>query len=174
VSNRDVAGSSGEAQGGGAVLDEGVPPRLSRAARARLGVRTVLRIVTGRQEPANPIRIIRMLRILAVAEATAFLTLLTVGVVHAVTGGWGTELFIMGNVHGAVFTTYLVIITVCHRIVRWGPVMLLLVLLAGFVPGGGLMVERWALAAPGRDPQGTASEEDRRRRRGRRARVRRG
>ena len=72
-------------------------------------------------------------------------------VVHGVTGGAGWELFVMGNVHGAVFTSYLVIITVCHRIVRWGPLMLLMVLLAGFIPGGGLMVERWALAAPARE-----------------------
>jgi integral membrane protein len=151
------------------VSDDGASPRSGRAARFWPGVVTVARIVAGRQAPSNPIRIIRLLRILAVSEATCFLALLTVGVLHAVTGGWGIELFIMGNVHGAVFTTYLVIITVCHRIVRWGPLMLLMVLLAGFVPGGGLMVERWALAAPGRDP-----EEDGhggRRRRGRRARV---
>lgn len=109
------------------------------------------RILIGRQVPRHPLRIIHMLRILAVTEATAFLTLITIGIVHAVTGGWGTELFVMGNVHGAVFTSYLVIITVCHRIVRWGPVTLLLVLLAGFLPGGGLMVERWALAAPARE-----------------------
>jgi integral membrane protein len=115
-------------------------------------VRTVFRILVGRQEPQNPRRIIRMLRVLAVSEATCFLTLLTIGVVHGVTGRWGLALFVMGNVHGAVFTSYLVIITVCHRIVRWGPAMLLLVLLAGFVPGGGLMVERWALSAPGRAP----------------------
>lgn len=115
------------------------------------GVLTVLRILAGRQAPRNPLRIIRMLRVLAVSEATAFLTLLTIAVLHAVTGGLGWELFVMGNVHGAVFTSYLVIITVCHRIVRWGPLMLLMVLLAGFVPGGGLMVERWALAAPARE-----------------------
>jgi integral membrane protein len=97
------------------------------------------------------IKSIRFLRCMAVAEATAFLTLLTVGILHATTG-WGTwELFIMGNVHGAIFTTYLVSIVVFHRKVGWGPLMLLLVLLAGFVPGGGLMVERWALAAPGRE-----------------------
>lgn len=122
------------------------------AARGLLpGTLGVLRIVAGRQQPRNPLRIIRMLRILAVSEATAFLTLITVAVVHGVTGGAGWELFVMGNVHGAVFTSYLVIITVCHRIVRWGPLMLLMVLLAGFIPGGGLMVERWALAAPARE-----------------------
>ena len=115
------------------------------------GALTLLRIVAGRQQPRNPLRIIHMLRVLAVSEATAFLTLLTVAIVHGVTGGLGLELFVMGNVHGAVFTAYLVIITVCHRIVRWGPLMLLMVLLAGFVPGGGLMVERWALAAPARE-----------------------
>lgn len=128
-------------------------PRPERPAGDRVlaGGLGLLRILAGRQAPRNPIRIIRMLRILAVSEATAFLTLLTVAVVHGVTGGLGWELFVMGNVHGAVFTSYLVIITVCHRIVRWGPFMLLMVLLAGFLPGGGLMVERWALAAPARE-----------------------
>ncbi|MHB1533730.1 MAG: DUF3817 domain-containing protein [Acidimicrobiales bacterium] len=96
------------------------------------------------------IRSIRFLRTMAVAEATAFLALLTVAVLHSVTGGFGMALFVLGNLHGAVFTTYLISIFVFRAKVGWGPVMLLLVLLAGFVPGGGLMVERWALAAPGR------------------------
>jgi integral membrane protein len=127
------------------------PPAPTAAHRVSAGALTFLRIVAGRQQPRNPLRIIHMLRVLAVTEATAFLTLLTIAIVHGVTGGLGWELFVMGNVHGAVFTSYLVIITVCHRIVRWGPLMLLMVLLAGFVPGGGLMVERWALAAPARE-----------------------
>ncbi len=88
---------------------------------------------------------------MAVSEATAFLTLITLAVLHSSVGGFNTPLFVMGNVHGAVFTTYLISIFVFRAKVGWGPVMLLLVLLAGFLPGGGLMVERWALAAPGRD-----------------------
>ena len=89
---------------------------------------------------------VRFLRRLAVAEAVAFLTLLTVAVIHATTGGAGMALFVMGNVHGAVFTTYLVSIFVFHRKLDWGPLTLLLVLIAGFIPGGGIMAERWALA----------------------------
>ncbi|PZR80271.1 MAG: hypothetical protein DLM65_08590 [Candidatus Aeolococcus gillhamiae] len=89
---------------------------------------------------------IRYLRHLAVAEATAFLTLIAIGLIHHFTGGAGLALFVMGNVHGAVFTTYLVSIFVFHRKLDWGPVTLVLVLLAGFIPGGGLMAERWALA----------------------------
>ncbi len=87
---------------------------------------------------------------MAVAEASAFLALLAAAVVHSVTGGAGTALFVLGNVHGAIFTTYLISIVVFRAKVGWGPLMLLLVLLAGFIPGGGLMVERWALAAPGK------------------------
>ncbi len=79
-------------------------------------------------------------------EAFAFLTLITIATVHATTGGWGTALFVIGNVHGAVFTTYLVMIFVFQRKLDWGPLTLLLVLLAGLVPGGGLMAERWALS----------------------------
>ena len=79
-------------------------------------------------------------------EAFAFLTLLTIAGIHQATGGAGLALFIMGNVHGAVFTTYLVMLFVFQRKLDWGPVTLLLVLLAGLVPGGGLMAERWALS----------------------------
>jgi integral membrane protein len=94
---------------------------------------------------------IRCRRSRAGAAPTAFLTLITVGIINATTGWGDWALFVMGNVHGAIFTTYLVSITIFHRRVGWGPLMLLLVLLAGFVPGGGLMVERWALSAPGRE-----------------------
>lgn len=122
------------------------PPRPSgpfAARRARSRER--------RRAARTNVKSIRFLRYMAVAEATAFLTLIAVGVLNATTG-WGSwALFVMGNVHGAIFTTYLVSITIFHRKVGWGPLMLLLVLLAGFVPGGGLMVERWALAAPGRE-----------------------
>jgi integral membrane protein len=97
------------------------------------------------------IKSIRFLRYRAVAAPTAFLTLITVGIINATTGWGDWALFIMGNVHGAIFTTYLVSIVIFHRRVGWGPLMLLMVLLAGFVPGGGLMVERWALSAPGRE-----------------------
>ncbi len=89
---------------------------------------------------------IRYLRYLAVAEATAFLTLIAVGTLHQITHRFSLAFFVMGNVHGAVFTTYLVSIFVFHRKLDWGPVTLLLVLIAGFVPGGGIMAERWALA----------------------------
>lgn len=95
------------------------------------------------------IKSIRFLRILAVCEATAFILLILCGFVKP--HPFGIDLFfVMGNVHGAVFTTYLVMIFVLRNRVGWGPVMLLLVLLAGFVPGGGLMVERWALHPPQR------------------------
>jgi len=89
---------------------------------------------------------VKFLRKVAVAEAIAFLTLIVVGVLHSTTGGWGTALFVMGNVHGAVFTTYVLTIVAFHRKLDWGPLTLLLVLVAGFIPGGGIMAERWALA----------------------------
>lgn len=89
---------------------------------------------------------VKFLRKVAVAEAIAFCTLIVIGVVHGATGGWDTALFVMGNVHGAVFTTYIVTIFAFHRKLDWGPLTLLLVLLAGFIPGGGIMAERWALA----------------------------
>lgn len=97
---------------------------------------------------------VRFLRRLAVLEAIAFLTLILIGVLHAVTHGWGEALFVMGNVHGAVFTTYLITIFAFHRKLDWGPLTLLLVLVAGFIPGGGIMAERWALADSHLQPPG--------------------
>jgi integral membrane protein len=91
---------------------------------------------------------IRYLRVLATCEAIAFLLLLTFAVLNS-TERWGwvsTALFVMGNVHGAVFTTYLVSIVVFHRKLDWGPLTLLAVLVCGFIPGGGIVAERWALA----------------------------
>jgi hypothetical protein len=127
-----------------ASLEADSAERIARAERAERGpgapesrVQRMRRRGRERRRRAGRTNLgfVRFLRYMAVSEATAFLLLLTVGILHAVTGGWGTELFII----------------ICHRKVGWGPVMLLLVVLAGFVPGGGLMVERWALSAPGRD-----------------------
>ncbi len=93
------------------------------------------------------IKSIRYLRALAVLEATAFLVLIVCGFTHPHL--WGIDLlFVMGNVHGAVFTAYLISIFVFRNKVGWGPVMLLAVLVAGLIPGGGIMVERWALHPP--------------------------
>ncbi len=92
---------------------------------------------------------IRYLRILASCEAVCFLLLITFGVIHANNhhAAWASDaLFVMGNVHGGVFTLYLVSIVVFNRKLDWGPLTLLFVLLCGFIPGGGIVAERWALA----------------------------
>lgn len=94
------------------------------------------------------IRSIRFLRWLAVAEATAFVVLIVCAVTKPHLFGIDL-LFVMGNLHGAVFTAYLVAIVVFRNKVGWGPFMLFMVLVAGLVPGGGIMVERWALHPPG-------------------------
>ncbi|MBO0730815.1 MAG: DUF3817 domain-containing protein [Acidimicrobiaceae bacterium] len=129
------------------------PPAAASPARERPWERAARR---RREAGRTHIKSILFLRYMAVSEATAFLTLITLAVLHSSLGGFNTPLFVMGNVHGAVFTTYVISIFVFRAKVGWGPVMLLLVLLAGFLPGGGLMVERWALAAPGRDERKTA------------------
>ena len=95
------------------------------------------------------IRSIRFLRFLAVLEATAFLLLIVCAFTTPHLLGVDC-LFVMGNVHGAIFTAYLVAIFVFRNKVGWGPLALLMVLVAGLVPGGGIMVERWALHPPRR------------------------
>jgi integral membrane protein len=114
----------------------------SRAARMRERGRQ-RRIRAGRTN----IRSIRFLRALAVAEATAFLLLILCAFTKPHLFGIDC-LFVMGNVHGAIFTSYLVAIFVFRNKVGWGPLALLMVLVAGLVPGGGIMVERWALHPP--------------------------
>ncbi len=112
-----------------------------------------------RRAARHNVRSIRFLRTMAVAEATAFLMLIGMGLLKHFDAGWWHQqfagakawsdpLFIMGNLHGAIFTAYLISIFVFRRRVGWGPLMLLLVLLAGLTPGGGIMVERWALHPP--------------------------
>lgn len=96
------------------------------------------------------IKSIRFLRALAVTEATAFLLLIFCAIVKPHPLGIDA-LFVMGNVHGAIFTAYLAAIFLFRNKVGWGPLMLLAVLVAGLVPGGGIMVERWALHPPRRD-----------------------
>ncbi|MCU4187442.1 DUF3817 domain-containing protein [Acidiferrimicrobium sp. IK] len=93
------------------------------------------------------VKSIRFLRAMAVAEATAFLVLILCGFTQPHLLGIDL-LFVMGNVHGAIFTAYVISIFVFRSKVGWGPVMLLAVLVAGLVPGGGIMVERWALHPP--------------------------
>jgi integral membrane protein len=93
------------------------------------------------------IKSIRFLRFLAVLEATAFLLLIICAFTTPHLFGIDC-LFVMGNVHGAIFTAYLIAIFVFRNKVGWGPLALLMVLVAGLVPGGGIMVERWALHPP--------------------------
>ncbi|HET9692038.1 MAG TPA: DUF3817 domain-containing protein [Acidimicrobiales bacterium] len=108
---------------------------------------------TGRERRARAgrtnIKSIRFLRALAVLEATAFLLLIVCAFTKPHLAGVDC-LFVMGNVHGAIFTAYLIAIFVFRSKVGWGPLALLMVLVAGLVPGGGIMVERWALHPPKR------------------------
>jgi integral membrane protein len=93
------------------------------------------------------VKLVRLLRTCAFWEATLFLLLLIATAVKYLVGHASAAVAILGSVHGTVFTVYLVLVLVVRSRLRWNLVMTLAILIAGFVPGGGYVVERWALSS---------------------------
>jgi integral membrane protein len=93
---------------------------------------------------------IRLLRKVAFWEATLFALLCVAWVVtltgYKFTGGWRTALVIVGFSHGCVFTAYLLLVLVVRARMRWSLFTTLSILVAGLIPGGGYVVEAWALS----------------------------
>ncbi|HEY3811444.1 MAG TPA: DUF3817 domain-containing protein, partial [Acidimicrobiales bacterium] len=48
--------------------------------------------------------------------------------------------------HGCVFTAYLILVLVVRARMRWTVLTTLSILVAGLIPGGGYVVEAWALS----------------------------
>ena len=61
-------------------------------------------------------------------------------------GGWQTALVIVGFTHGCVFTVYLFLVLLVRARMRWRLFTTLSILVAGLIPGGGYVVEAWALS----------------------------
>src|SRR5258708_40278780 len=93
---------------------------------------------------------IRLLRKVAFWEATFFVLLCLAWVVSVagvkLSGAWAVALMIVGFTHGCVFTAYLVLVLVVRARMRWRVFTTLSILVAGLIPGGGYVVEAWALS----------------------------
>jgi integral membrane protein len=73
----------------------------------------------------------------------SLLVLLTIGVVIQVAGGGKALVAIVGPVHGFLYIGYLLLGYDLLRRVRWPIWRMLLIALAGVVPGLTFVVERW-------------------------------
>jgi integral membrane protein len=93
---------------------------------------------------------IRLLRKVAFWEATFFVLLCLAWAVsltgYKFTGPWAVALLIVGFTHGCVFTAYLILVLVVRARMRWTVLTTLSILVAGLIPGGGYVVEAWALS----------------------------
>ena len=93
---------------------------------------------------------VRLLRKVAFWEATFFVVLCIAWVVsltgYRLTGPWHSGLVIVGFSHGCVFTAYLGLVLLVRARMRWTVFTTLAILVAGLLPGGGYVVEAWALS----------------------------
>ena len=62
------------------------------------------------------------------------------------TGAWQTALVVVGFTHGCVFTLYLFLVLLVRARMRWSLLTTGSILVAGLIPGGGYVVEAWALS----------------------------
>lgn len=95
-------------------------------------------------------RLIKLLRKVAFWEATFFVALCLAWLVtvagYKLTGPWAAALMVVGFTHGCVFTAYLILVLLVRARMRWSIFTTLSILVAGLVPGGGYVVEAWALS----------------------------
>lgn len=93
---------------------------------------------------------IKLLRKVAFWEATFFVVLCIAWVVtltgYRFRGSWAGALMVVGFTHGCVFTLYLVLVVLVRARMRWSIFTTLSILVAGLIPGGGYVVEAWALS----------------------------
>ena len=93
---------------------------------------------------------IKLLRKVAFWEATFFVVLCLAWVVtltgYHFKGPWAAALMVVGFTHGCVFTLYLALVLLVRARMRWSVFTTLSILVAGRIPGGGYVVEAWALS----------------------------
>jgi integral membrane protein len=93
---------------------------------------------------------IRLLRKVAFWEATFFVLLCLAWLITLTgtkfTGAWQSALVVVGFTHGCVFTLYLLLVLLVRARMRWNFFTTVSILVAGLIPGGGYVVEGWALS----------------------------
>lgn len=95
-------------------------------------------------------KLVKLLRKVAFWEATFFVVLCAAWVVtltgYRFKGPWAAGLMVVGFTHGCVFTLYLLLVLLVRSRMRWTVFTTLSILVAGLIPGGGYVVEAWALS----------------------------
>jgi integral membrane protein len=93
---------------------------------------------------------IKLLRKVAFWEATLFVILCSAGLAQIAgfhfRGALAAALFVVGMTHGCVFSVYLLLVLWVRARMRWKLFTTLSILVAGLIPGGGYVVEAWALS----------------------------
>lgn len=85
---------------------------------------------------------IRVLRYVALIEATSFLVLLVATYIkYADDSPEGVQ--VMGPVHGVLFLAYVLIVLMVRTPAQWSNRTTLAVLLGAVLPFGGFVVDRW-------------------------------
>lgn len=74
-----------------------------------------------------------------------FLALLVATVVKETGHGAKLAVAVLGSLHGTVFTGYVILVLIVRARLRWSLLTTLGIIVAGFIPGGGFVVERTAL-----------------------------
>jgi integral membrane protein len=93
---------------------------------------------------------LRILRVVAVVEATSFLALLVASYLkHDGQGAVGVQ--ILGPIHGVLFLAYVVLALVAREAAGWSARTTVLVLIGAVLPFGGYVVD-WKLLRPTEAP----------------------
>lgn len=91
--------------------------------------------------PVEPGRVERAFAYVAIGEATSWL-LLIVATIVKYTQGSQAAVHVLGPVHGALFTLYVVLALVVARRLRWRLLTVVVVLIDSVIPAGGFVVAR--------------------------------
>jgi integral membrane protein len=90
---------------------------------------------------------IKNFRLIALAEATSFLLLITASAFKRIPDpppdGAQTAVLILGMIHGLLFVAYVLVALSVREDARWTGKETLLVLVGAVVPFGGYAVDRW-------------------------------
>jgi integral membrane protein len=90
---------------------------------------------------------IKNFRLIALAEATSFLLLITASAFKRIPDpppdGAKTAVLILGMLHGLLFLSYVLVALSVREDARWTGKETLLVLVGAVVPFGGYAVDRW-------------------------------
>lgn len=93
--------------------------------------------------PPAPTAVIKRLRHVGLAEGVSCLLLFGVGMPLKYTAGMPLAVTITGSLHGALFLLYLLALAHAWMVMRWSFARVALLFIAGVLPFGTFVSERW-------------------------------